>query len=113
MTTHWFRAQVFPYAQPVRVSEVVQPVENPATAVDRAYITDNELLTDVKGEMCTYDRAPVADEWAESMLDGAFVRVFVINEFTTVRALYSQAGDRLAEPVIDTWRPDATYVMAS
>jgi hypothetical protein len=113
MTTHWFRAQVFPFAQPFQAPEVVQPVENPATAFDRAYIAEQELLTDVKGEMCTYDRAPVAGEWAETMADDAFVRVFVINEFTTVRVLYNQAGDRVAEPMIDSFRPDTTYVLTS
>lgn len=113
MTTHWFQAQFFSYTQVQQTPEVVQPVENPATAFDRAYIADHALLTDVKGEMSTYDRAPVADEWSESMPDGAFVRVFVINELTTVRALYSPAGDRIAEPVIDTWRAAAPFVMAS
>ena len=113
MTTHWFHAPFFSYGQVIETPEVAQPVENPATAFDRAYIADHELLTDVKGEMATYDRAPVANEWSQSVPDGAFVRVFVINELTTVRALYNSAGDRIVEPVIDTWRAAATYVMTS
>ncbi|PLS78886.1 MAG: hypothetical protein CYG59_16075 [Chloroflexi bacterium] len=113
MTTHWFHAQPFAYAQPFQAVEDSQTVENPATAIDRAFIADQGLSSDTKGDMCTYDRTPVADEWLDTMPDGAFVRVFIINEFTTVRALYNQAGDRLTEPVIDTWRPTAHYVVAS
>lgn len=113
MTTHWFHAQSFEFAQPFQAVEVPQPVENPATSIDRVFIADQGFLSDTKGDMCTYDRAPIADEWLDTMPDGAFVRVFVINEYTTVRALYNQAGDRLAEPMIDTWRPITQYVVAS
>ena len=113
MTTHWFRAQSFAYAQPLQVVEASQPIENPATAIDRAFIVDQGLSSDTKGDMSTFDRAPIADEWVDGISDGAFVRVFIINEYTTVRALYNEAGDRLAEPVIDTWRPTTHYVVAS
>jgi hypothetical protein len=95
------------------VPEITQPVENPATAVDRAYIADYTEANPADTSLLTYDRAPVANEWSNALPQGAFVRVFVINEHTTVRALHSNAGDRIGEPVIDSWRPTATYVVAS
>jgi hypothetical protein len=60
--------------------------------------------------MLVYDRAPLAQEWRELLPRGAFVRVFVINERTTVRVLHTVTEQRLGEPVIDTWcgEEDAT-----
>lgn len=93
--------------------DLVEPSENPATAHDRAYIAANVPdVTDNK-ELLAYDRAPIADEWTEAMPQGAYVRVFVINECTTVRVLHNACGDRVAEPVIDSWRGDATSVLAA
>lgn len=108
------RSQFLAYTRAFQVApEVVQPVENPATAIDRVYIANYAEANPADSNLLTYDRAPVANEWSCALPHGAFVRVFVINEYTTVRALHTNAGDRIGEAVIDSWRPSATYVVAS
>jgi hypothetical protein len=88
---------------PPRVPDAAQ---QRATAHDRHYITtqahDLKNLRNVQ----IYDRPPLLEEWREVLPSGAFVRVFVINERTTVRVLHTATEQRLGEPVIDTWYGD-------
>jgi hypothetical protein len=113
-TVNSLRSHFLTYTRAFQIApEIVQPVENPATAIDREYIANHAETNPADTNLLTFDRAPVAQEWACPLPQGAFVRVFVINEYTTVRALYTDAGDRVGEAVIDSWRPSATYVVAS
>ncbi len=112
MAMQFFRSRFFSYSEPLQIDEPVAPIDNPATVVDRTHIAARNAEISVWDDMVSYDRTPVADEWAESPPDGAFVRVFVINEFTTVRVLHSASGERIADPAIDTWRAPTTYVAA-
>lgn len=86
------------------VDEAPMPAElSPAASYDRAYIAAHGRCFHHNPEIVTYDRSPLPGEWS-LMPNGAFVRVFVINEFTTVRVLHTTRGDRITEPVIDSWR---------
>ncbi len=108
------RSQFLAYTRAFQPApEIVQPVENPATAVDRAYIANHTENNPGDNSLQSYDRAPIANEWSGALPHDAFVRVFVINEYTTVRALHTNTGDRVGEAVIDSWRPSATFVVAS
>jgi hypothetical protein len=96
----------FFYDQPLSkpVERNVPPPVNPATAVDRAYIQANAPQNSL--EMFVYEREPVADEWPARDTTGAIVRVFVINPTTSVRVLQAPDGERLAEPMLDSWLGD-------
>lgn len=75
-----------------------------AIAYDRDYIAAHARQFDTNPDLVAYDRNPLPNEWLEFVPAGAFVRVFVINEWTTVRVLHLATGQRTGEPVIDTWR---------
>ena len=77
------------------------PIENPATAHDRAYIAAQVVSPDAG--MLVYNRPPVAGEWHGTVPGDAVVHVFVINAWTTVRALQLPSGQRIGEPVMDSW----------
>lgn len=79
-----------------------EPVENPATASDRAYLAAHPELLEMA--LNTYDRPPIAGEWTSSLPQNAFVRVFFINEWTSVRVLHSESQQRISEPMLDSWR---------
>lgn len=113
MATHFFRSQFLAYTQPFKISEPPTPVENPATNVDRAYLAMHNPADDTRGALFSYDRAPIAGEWEMTVPDGSFVRVFAINDVTTVRALHSVNGHRLAEPAIDSWHPSLIVIPAA
>lgn len=74
-----------------------------ATAYDRHYITTHVHDPETLRNVLVYDRPPLPEEWRELLPCGAFVRVFVINERTTVRVLHTATEQRMGEPVIDTW----------
>jgi|GEM_PF-6144608 len=80
------------------------PSQLRVTAYDRDYIAAHMHHFNSNPDLFAYDRTPLPDEWLEPVPSGAFVRVFVINEWTTVRALHLVTGQRVGEPVIDTWR---------
>lgn len=77
-------------------------VENPATVYDRAYIAAQAELIGL--DLFAYDRPPVEGEWPDVAPSDAIVRVFVINEWTTVRVLQDSSGQRISEPAMDSWR---------
>lgn len=74
-----------------------------ATAYDRHYIATHAHDLTTLRNVPIYDRQPLLDEWRGLLPSGTFVRVFVINERTTVRVLHTATEQRLGEPVIDTW----------
>ncbi len=85
--------------------------ENPAIAHDQAYIAAHAASLD--DELFIYDRAPLPGEWPEAVPEGAVVRVFVINAWSTVRVLQTAHGKRIGEPVIDCWRTAAPLAVAA
>jgi hypothetical protein len=84
------------------------PVELPvplseAVAYDRAYVESHpELYTNDKC-IFHYDRTPFPSEWDEDAPSDSFVRVFVINPWTTVRVLHTSNGTRLQAPQMNSW----------
>jgi hypothetical protein len=86
-----------------------------ATAYDRHYITTHAQNLETLRNVMIFDRPPLPEEWREVLPCGAFVRVFVINERTTVRVLHTATEQRMGEPVIDTWcgEEDATIAQWS
>lgn len=88
------------------------PAQQRATAYDRHYITTHAQNLETLRNVMIYDRAPLPEEWREVVPNGAFVRVFVINERTTVRVLHTATEQRMAEPVIDTWCGDEDATIA-
>lgn len=92
---------------PPRVPDAAQ---QRATAYDRHYIAMHAYDLKTLRNVPVYERPPLLGEWREVLPHGAFVRVFVINERTTVRVLHTATEQRLGEPVIDTWcgEDDAT-----
>ena len=92
-----------------RAPEVPAPPQAPdaarhqVTAYDRDYIAAHAHHFHNHPDLVAYDRTPLPHEWRGLLPSGAFVRVFVINERTTVRVLHTAVGQRIEEPVIDTW----------
>ncbi len=84
------------------IAPCAPPVENPATVYDRAYIAAQAEIIGL--DLFAYDRPPVEGEWSHVVPPNAIVRVFVINEWTTVRVLQAPSGERISEPVMDCWR---------
>jgi hypothetical protein len=84
-----------------------------ATAYDREYIAAHAHHFHTHPSLVAYDRTPLPQEWHELLPSGAFVRVFVINERTTVRVLHTATEQRIGEPVIDTWCGEADASSAS
>ena len=96
---------------PPPVEQKGSPIENPATAHDRAYIAAQVISPDAG--MFLYHRPPVAGEWHDPVPGDAVVQVFVINAWTTVRVLQLPSGERIGEPVIDSWYTTITPSVAA
>lgn len=92
-----------PILEPPTPPRVPDAAQQRATAYDRHYIATQAHAFTTLRNVPVYDRPPLLDEWREVLPCGAFVRVFVINERTTVRVLHTVTEQRLGEPVIDTW----------
>ncbi len=72
-------------------------------AYDQAYVQAHPELYASDTHKFYYDRDPLPSEWAGDLPNGCYVRVFVINAWTIVRALHTPNGKRLHAPVMDTW----------
>lgn len=83
-------------AAPPAIPEVV-------AAHDRVYVQAHPELYAIDTHKFYYDRDPLPTEWPEDLPSGCYVRVFVINEWTIVRALHAPNGKRLQAPVMNTW----------
>lgn len=111
-------AHLYAACYPHPVPELPAPPQVPdaaqqrATAYDRNYIAAHAHDLHQPRDELVYDRTPLPQEWREPLPSGAFVRVFVINERTTVRVLHTATEQRIGEPVIDTWceEEDTTVV---
>ncbi len=89
--------------QPATARPVVPEV---VATHDRAYIQAHPELYATDTHKFYYDRDPLVSEWYGDLPSGCFVRVFVINAWTTVRVLHAPNGKRLQAPVMDTWSTD-------
>ncbi len=70
---------------------------------DQAYVEAHPELYAPDTHKFHYDRDPLPSEWDENLPSDCYVRVFVINAWTTVRVLHAPNGTRLQEPVMDSW----------
>jgi hypothetical protein len=111
-------AHLYAQRSPEPVLEPPTPPRMPDVAQQRATAYDRHSITaqahDFKHlrNVPIIDRPPLPEEWRDVLPSGAFVRVFVINERTTVRVVHTATEQRLGEPVIDTWCEDADVTIA-